>query len=249
MARFTDERESVWDRDREVVDRQDFNADNLPPFDSLTCDEDRELKAQKSPPGTYYVVLPADCFVEHYLQRTIGREFDNLNLHDHGSSGFSVGGEAFQPAEDDPHVVIIKVFKDDTFSNKNWAMSSGSRSRNTSSASTSGLPLSSTLSTRMHIESWAESPLMTIYRPGPDQVELIRHYKIALHPKFRQLYQDSFGSPEEAVTLTLIDFIEDKAAAFPPVSEKIAFCISTLTLSALPRPPLLFSNVPCMSEL
>lgn len=59
---------SVWDPDSPAMTETSAGSavvDDLPPFASLTTDEDREKKAERSSPGTYNVVVNQDSF--HHL--------------------------------------------------------------------------------------------------------------------------------------------------------------------------------------
>jgi hypothetical protein len=95
--------------------------DDLPPFATLTTDEDRERKAERSSPGTYNVVVNQDSFQhlpEYNDDADLKRE--RLSPVRRGSLAPSLGsslgrvetnGEGI-PVPGDPNVVVLPRFED-----------------------------------------------------------------------------------------------------------------------------------------
>src|SRR5258708_7415101 len=95
-------------------------VDDLPPFASLTTDEDREKKAERSSPGTYTVVVNQDSF--HYLPKynddpEVKREL--LSPLRPGSTATSLPGSAGRESAMEwvavpggPNIVVLLRFKD-----------------------------------------------------------------------------------------------------------------------------------------
>jgi hypothetical protein len=96
--------------------------DDLPPFASLTTDEDREKKAERSSPGTYNVVVNQDSFQhlpEYNDDPEIKREF--LSPLRRGSVATSLGSSLSREAagdgasvSGDPNIIVLPRFEDVT---------------------------------------------------------------------------------------------------------------------------------------
>lgn len=85
-------------------------VDTLPPFPCLTNDIEREIKAERSIPGTYVVVLKPESFdcLPGYTEDRAGSFFDAKCA----STPSSVGGSSACLTPDDPNVVILSRFED-----------------------------------------------------------------------------------------------------------------------------------------
>lgn len=106
-------------------------ADDLPPFASLTTDEEREKKAERSSPGTYNVVVNQESFQhlpEYNDDAESRKEF--LSPLRRGSVATSLTSSAgrdssadAKPQSEDPNVVVLPRFEDisrrGTFSSNN----------------------------------------------------------------------------------------------------------------------------------
>jgi len=106
-------------------------ADDLPPFASLTTDEEREKKAERSSPGTYNVVVNQDSFQhlpEYNDDAESRKEFlsplrrGSVATSLTSSLGRDSSADGKQPRED-PNVVVLPRFEDisrrGTFSSNN----------------------------------------------------------------------------------------------------------------------------------
>ena len=96
--------------------------DDLPPFATLTTDEDREKKAERSSPGTYNVVVNQDSFQhlpEYNDDPEIKREL--LSPIRRGSLATSLGSSLSREAaidgasiSGDPNMIVLPRFEDVT---------------------------------------------------------------------------------------------------------------------------------------
>ncbi len=96
--------------------------DDLPPFATLTTDEDREKKAERSSPGTYNVVVNQDSFQhlpEYNDDPEIKREY--LSPMRRGSLATSLGSSRSREApidgvsaSGDPNIIVLPRFEDVT---------------------------------------------------------------------------------------------------------------------------------------
>ncbi|KIW42503.1 uncharacterized protein PV06_06048 [Exophiala oligosperma] len=114
---------TIWDSNSPA--RTDTSAgsvqiDDLPPFATLTTDEDREKKAERSSPGTYNVVVNQDSFQhlpEYSDEPSIKRESvvplrrASIAATHVNNSGRDVVVEGI-PLAGDPNIVVLPRFED-----------------------------------------------------------------------------------------------------------------------------------------
>ena len=104
-------------RSVEINAAQITGEDNFPPFASLTNDEDRERKAELKAPGTYHIVVNPSSFTD--LEERNGGDKEG-NPTAKGSSGRlrseGVAERLRSPtiSAEDPDIVILKKFEDNT---------------------------------------------------------------------------------------------------------------------------------------
>jgi hypothetical protein len=108
----------VWDRESsshktgmispaaESSAGQSAAEDNLPPFAALTTDEEREQRAGKSSPGTFYVVVNSKSFSHLYN----GHGLDNPTT----PFAYPRQGSLAIAERSDPNVVILSRFENTT---------------------------------------------------------------------------------------------------------------------------------------
>ncbi|KIW98855.1 uncharacterized protein Z519_00518 [Cladophialophora bantiana CBS 173.52] len=113
----------VWDPNSPALTENSAGSavvDDLPPFASLTTDEDREKKAETSSPGTYNVVVGPESFqhlpeyndepeIKRELLPTLRRGSIATSLA--SSLGREAGVEAI-PLSGDPNTVVLPRFQD-----------------------------------------------------------------------------------------------------------------------------------------
>ena len=209
--------------------------DLLPPFSTLTNDEDREKKAEFRNPGSYYLVVNPSSFAE----------FDEYkdNRHDRSSPksttsngpGSELGdqfstdltqysdpnGESSNDTQtsDDPDIVILKVFEDDT--RKSGSPTSAITQERSSRTPTLSLPSSAGSAQRADYFrfSYENTPLMRMaHKHGRDH-QLVYYYQNYVHRHLAQVHRDSLGTSLETGALSAPDVFERQAASFVPVCQ------------------------------
>lgn len=202
----------------------------LPLFAQLTSDEEREKKAELSSPGTYHVVMTPDSFstLPEYADDTDRSnpkrpsESRSIRTDSPGSTCKSEGNVEV----DSPNVVIVKTFKDVT-----RRSSSSGRTLRVSPTSEISDPLCS-LSLSPILDSPPSPVLVDDDTLSVADLHLDRHTQSTAlfshfrHVVWRQLFphnrvqgvDDSYGGDGRCITLNM-DFLEQEAAHFPPVSK------------------------------
>lgn len=175
--------------------------DDLPPFASLTTDEDRERKAESRSPGTYNLVVNPESFLhlpEYSEEERLARRASIAN---------SLASERECEADarsEDPNVVILRRFED---------ASRRSQRKDSPSPSTQTMPFRPTTQNPSSIQQAAEG--------GPDSNLLIYFRKHI----WRQLAQIESAVPGQSQSG--VEILEDAARYFPPVSPRVAFDVLT----------------------
>ena len=197
--------------------------DLLPPFSSLTNDEDREKKAECRSPGTYILVVNAASF-----DKAEGYENSSSDAHvrrpeasnDPSSEDGICNNDDTHNDEDisysgDPDIVILKVFEDDS---QKLQFPGSAISRRPSSASCS-VTSSATAAHGPEISRFAynKTPLMRMAVHDGRDCSLVFHYKTFVHRHLAQAHRDSLGTSLETGTLSAPDVFERHAADFLPV--------------------------------
>ncbi|KIV95341.1 hypothetical protein, variant 1 [Exophiala mesophila] len=115
---------SIWDSNSpamtETSNTSTTAVDDLPPFASLTTDEEREKKAEKSSPGTYNVVVNQDSFQhlpEYGDDSEVKKEFLSPLRRGSVATSLSSGIGRDQTSESaaastDPNIVVLPRFED-----------------------------------------------------------------------------------------------------------------------------------------
>jgi len=220
--------------------------DHLPPFSLLTNDDDRERKAEFRKPGTYNVVVNTASFaeLEEYkdtyedsYSRSPSRRLGSVQSDQFGSDFghyndplcASIGGPEIV---DDPDVVILKVFEDDSrkvvVSPAGPAVNQriGRASRTPTISSTS----SSTSRTRPDYFRFSSenTPLMRMAAQDGRDHQLVYYYKTFVHRHLAQVHRDSLGTSMETGVLSAPDVFEKHAANFLPVCD-LTMAVSKIT--------------------
>lgn len=216
--------------------RSDYfsSGDSLPAFSLLTSDEDRERKAEARSPGTYHVVMVPESFASlpEYAEDT-----DKLSLHEipeyHSATASPTASKAGSETEEDPNVVIVKTFEDASRRSPSGKMSRISPTSEISdpfcalSLSPSLDPLPSPPITEEDMAQFIEFPVYSNV-----DFTLFSHFRNVV---WKQLFphdrdQDaSYGYESSGMSLN-VDFIEQEASRFPPLSHAI-MAVSALSLS------------------
>lgn len=201
----------------------------LPAFSALTNDEDREKKAEYRAPGTYNIIVNPSSFseLEEYKavdEDPIGssklpmrsmpqrQESINSNPSQSSSEGFS----------DDPDVVILSKFEDDTRNllstythNPRYIGSATPTPSNDSCESAShqleiGCAPSETTSSPTFVE--------ILYQDGVDH-RIITHLNNFMQRSFAQVQRDSLGVLFGNDKGSAHQIIAQQAIGYPPVSD------------------------------
>ena len=230
MARSVNKPGPAWDPEAASVVEQVSREDFLPLFASLTNDEDRESKAKRRRPGTYYVVCNPSSFAmyEEYRDTVASRSSlkpssrstsrdPTMELFFEEDRSSRDQSEILSQVSEDPNVVILRVFEDDTKDTDSPLIKSG-RLRS------SQTPISNHEHVRPKIkdEESAEtvaraSPLMKSIEPQSEDTLLIQHFKSVVHNQLAHIHNDSMGETSP-LTPSLPDLLESHAAKFRPVS-------------------------------
>ena len=212
--------------------------DLLPPFSTLTNDEDREKKAEFREPGTYHLVVNPLSFAGFDEYKINGHDrnspksttaeepesehsnqLSNEHTQHHESSS-----DAFDDTQipNDQDIVILKVFEDDT--HKLGSPTSAVAQAPSSRTPTSSLPSSAGPSsagsahrTNFFRFSYDNTPLMRMAHQDGRDHQLVYYYKTFVHRHLAQVHRDSLGTSLETGVLSAPDVFERQAASFLPV--------------------------------
>lgn len=196
-------------------------GDSLPPFASLTSDEERERKAEAYSPGTYHVIVNPDSFsgLPEYADDSV----EGPSIRDRtGSAANSVvsgsrGEERENSIEtDDPNVVILAKFEDSTRRpSSNWRASRPSPRLGATGSSSPAIRPQFPPHDRVQEDS-SRSLDQVITRGGQD-ARLLSHFRDVV---WKQLVQVE-SPPESASTSHFnspgVEIFEREAATFRPV--------------------------------
>jgi hypothetical protein len=195
-------------------------TDDLPPFATLTTDEDRERKAERMSPGTYHVVVNPDSF-QHMPEYSEDPDIKSLPLSPlrraslATSLGSSLGKESpidAASASGDPNIIVLPRFED--------TARRGTVQWRDPRPPTSPLLLGSKIKTE---EEGSSADLATMRRTtitGPVHEEQDSKYLMQFrHVVWKQLVQAEPGSiATNPNPSSSADVMEQVAAQFPPVS-------------------------------
>ena len=206
--------------------------DLLPPFSTLTNDDDREKKAEFRTPGSYLLVVNPSSFAEFdeykdnqhnrnspksKASKRRGSEYGD-RLSNNQTQYDESGGDHFNdtPISKDPDIVILKIFEDDTHklgSPTSAVQALSSRTSTISVPSSSG----SAHRTDFFRFSHDNTPLMRMgHQDGRDH-QLVYYYKTFVYRHLAQVHRDSLGTSLETGALSAPDVFERQAASFLPV--------------------------------
>ena len=207
----------------------------LPPFSALTNDEDREKKAEFRDPGSYHLVVNPSSFADFDEYKDTRRDRKSPKSttsqgprSEHGDQPSTnltqynePGGHRFDDTQtsNDPDVVILKVFEDDTHKIPSPTSAVG-RARS-SRTPTLSLPSSagSTHRTDYFRFSYDNTPLMRMAHQDGRDHQLVYYYKTYVHRHLAQVHRDSLGTSLDTGALSAPDVFERQAASFLPVCD------------------------------
>lgn len=231
MQDFTNVASSVWDPNSPALTENSTSSaplDDLPPFATLTTDEDREKKAERSSPGTYNVVVNQDSFQhlpEYSDDPEIKREL--LSPMRRGSQATSLGSSLSReaavegvPVPGDPNIVVLPKFEDIT-------------RRGTFSTNQARSPISPTVKqTIIKIEDLEEAVILEEPEvlAGSSRIDQEARY----FQQFRQVVWKQLVPAEldqrDGMVRSSADILEAAATTFPPLHHAI-LAVAALSLA------------------
>lgn len=208
-------------------------ADDLPPFASLTTDEEREKKAERSSPGTYNVVVNQDSFQhlpEYNDDAESRKEFlsplrrASVATSLTSSLGRDSSTDA-KPSREDPNVVVLPRFED--ISRRGTFSSNNPRS-----------PLSPTTKNTIIKDEDPEEAIMMEEPEVIDERDSSQDAKYLhqiRHVVWKQLVPAE-PDQRDGMVRSSVDVLEAAANVFAPVSVLILILNPTLMFSSYTMP-------------
>ncbi|KAL2215657.1 fungal-specific transcription factor domain-containing protein [Thermoascus aurantiacus ATCC 26904] len=209
-------------------------GDSLPPFASLTSDEERERKAEAYSPGTYHVIVNPDSFsgLPEYADDSV--EGPSIRDRTGSVANSMVSGSRGEEREnsietDDPNVVILAKFEDSTRRpSSNWRASRPSPRLGATGSSSPAIRPQFPPHDRVQEDS-SRSLDQVITRGGQD-ARLLSHFRDVV---WKQLVQVE-SPPESASTSHFnspgVEIFEREAATFRPLFHAM-MAVSALSLA------------------
>lgn len=214
----------------EGLPSQDADEDHLPPFSSLTNDEDREKKAEFRAPGTYNIIVNPSSFVDLeeyrdsslYSNRASGWKTSSPNQRDRQSNKTGMSSiHLNKHLEEDPNVVILEKFEGDAMNmlvtdirhpqSSASAMTSQSSSRQVSPRATPNPSFD---------KKTVPAQILLQIPPGKDDdSRLIAHFNRFVIPSIAQVHRDALGTEADTNTLLAHEVFAQNAAQFSPVRD------------------------------
>ena len=205
--------------------------DLLPPFSTLTNDEDREKKAEFRKPGSYHLVVNPLSFKDfdeyknsrHGWKSPKGMKSGAIEPNHQFSNSQTQSGEPHgdhfndTQASNDPDIVILKIFEDDT--HKSGSPTTAVVQARPLRMSTFALPSpgGSAHGADQFRFSYENTPLVRMAHQDGRDHQLVFYYKTFVHRHLTQVHRDSLGTPLETGALSAPDVFERQAASFLPV--------------------------------
>lgn len=208
--------------------------DTLPPFAALTTDEDREKRAESQSPGTFHVIVNPDSFShlpEYGEDASDGSNIAVLSLRgaslavsltgslaSNGGKERVLDGGPSQADGDDPNIVILSRFEDNT----RRANSHLKTSRAELLPEPTNPPLQQNLNNlNLKGESDSAQSLVNVAAQGGQDAGLLDHFRNRVWRQLVQIESDQTNSPISKLLAPGADIFEQQAALFPPVSQSL----------------------------
>ncbi|KAL9126937.1 MAG: hypothetical protein Q9217_004095 [Psora testacea] len=226
-------------RQRLALNQEDL----LPPFASLTNDDNRERKAEFKPAGTYNIVVNPKSFVDFEEYRETLQD-NNLALPPQGYGGpyptpirqvvRAMSEEDLDRNQydaenvNDPDVVVLKVFEDDN--QKSVSLGDSHLPRKGRYPLTPTLSSTSGPGTDIFRSSKDNTALMRYAHHDGRDHQIIHYYKTFVHRHLAQVHRDSLGTTLETGALSAPDIFERQAGHFLPLYHAL-MAFSALSMS------------------
>jgi hypothetical protein len=203
--------------------------DDLPPFATLTTDEERERKAECTSPGTYNVVVNPESF-QHLPEYNDDSDVKSLRLSplrraslaasmtsSHGRDG--VDGvhqvDGVHHGSEDPNVVILGRFEDATRrATLQWK---DSRSPSSPRATTTSSEVSAPIADG-HMDFDPTQSLMQRAAEGGQDSNLLQHFRNHIWRQLAQIEHESTAPASVQAVPSGVEVLEHAARFFAPVS-------------------------------
>ena len=207
--------------------------DSLPPFATLTSDEDREKKAESRTPGTFHVVVNPESFshLPEYSEDTIieanfpafSRRRASLALSLASSKDIerALDRSPSIAGSDDPNVVILSRFED----NKQRPNPHPKAPQPESSPVLSGAQFQLNVDgvdgvdgLNLRDDQDPSQALVTIAAQGGQDAGLLDHFRNRVWRQIVQIDCDQMNSPVSKMIAPGADIFGQEAVFFPPVN-------------------------------
>ncbi|KAI9789653.1 MAG: hypothetical protein M1835_001509 [Candelina submexicana] len=211
--------------------------DALPPFATLTNDDDREKKAESQDPGTYNVIVNQDSFLglPEYNDSGSPAPLDSGTPKiETGPRDSHANPEARMHSDqtEDPNIVVLRKFED-----SGRRLSSIPSQSQPKSSKSSISPVISSAGVSRCIDDLAVSDdlasdrsLIEIARQGGKDAKLLEHYRDFVWRQVIQIHRHRVSSPFGAGVNAGVDAFEEEAGTFPPLYHAM-MALSALSLA------------------
>ena len=208
---------SSWSLPKRKYGNHEPVEDLLPPFSMLTCDEDRERKAEHKVPGTYHIIVNPASFgsLEQYAdsQDGTGSSPGAISRHTDWRSPASTPNLR-QDIFEGPDTLILGNFDENGCNSSSPSLASHSSSTNC---------IHSAQPCRRSTEM---SPLLdTVWEDGEEH-HIRLFYKTFVRNQLNQVHRDSLGTSAHSRTPTIPEVLEEQAPNYIPVGS--AFTVHIL---------------------
>lgn len=199
--------------------------DALPPFATLTNDDDREKKAESQDPGTFNVIVNPDSFLglPEYSDPGSPASLDiSTSKFEPGRRSSQTTLEARPYGGDqtgDPNIVVLRKFEE---SGRRLPSLPSQPQPKSSQSSISPILSSASVSRRTDDLTVSDDPrsmrsLIEIARQGGKDAKLLDHYRSFVWRQVVQIHRPGVSRPFGAGVNADVDAFEEEAGTFPPV--------------------------------
>lgn len=199
---------SSWPLPRRKYDNYEPVEDLLPPFSMLTCDEERERKAEHKVPGTYHIIVNPASFssLEQYADSHDGTGSSPGAIFRHTDWQNPVSTPNLrQDIFEDPETLILGNFDENGCSSSSPSLTSNSSSMN-------------------HIHSAQPcsrpeemSPLLDPVWEDGEEHRISLFYKGFVRSQLNQVHLDSLGTSAQSRTPTIPKVLDEQAPNYIPL--------------------------------
>lgn len=191
----------------------------MPPFFTLTSDEEREKKAENGYPGTYHVIATPDSFVglpEYSDELSLDSSSKSLKSRRGSATSSLLSRESSSNETNDPNVVILDRFEDNT---QRYTMPQWRKPRLSPASSMVTSPPLAASPLQFPFEGYYTlSHVLGVERGSQDE-RLLTHFRDVVWKQLIQgQYTQELFSPLSSPMIPGAEMFEEIASTFPPVS-------------------------------